>query len=381
MKIIMIAGNGGSGGLTGYIKGIISADVVPQECEVVLYCGSLLAKRLERIANNIKVIETDYAVERGKDVVTNRPLPKPLIQMIRNEHPDIILFLNGYIRAGLETYPNIMVLHNQLYVDDYLLIRQGITKLTLQLLAFRHAVRRSMKKADGVIFLSEFSKQQTDDSRVNYKNGKVIPFGFEDKNRSDSIIGKHNKGKIKIIYISALFPYKNHIELIKACAFLKEEGYNFELQIVGQKRNPTYKKLKKVINQNNMNDLINFTDWVEHDQIKSLIDQSDIFVYASSTETTGYGLLEGMARGALIAASNKAGFPNMLKDGGVYFNPKDSNSIKNALIELICMEEDEQKQLRIMALENSKHYSWTKAAHDHYKYIKELLYIRKKETM
>ena len=61
----------------------------------------------------------------------------------------------------------------------------------------------------------------------------------------------------------------------------------------------------------------------------------DIFVYASCLETTGYGLIEGMARGSVIMVADKSGFKDILGDGGVYFDPAIPKSIFEAASRLI----------------------------------------------
>lgn len=376
MKIVMISGNGGSGGLIGYIKGLLSFHYNPEEVEVVLFCGRNLAKKLETVKTPVRIIGTKHAAEKGIDIVLNRPLHPKLIEKIKYEEPDVVFFLNGYIRKGLEMYPNLMTLHNQLYIDFFQLARHGFSKIALSLIAFRFAVTRSMRKADGVIFLSEFSKNQTDQKRIHYNNGIVIPFGFEKENRTTDIRVLSSNKKIKLIYISAIFPYKNHLNLLKAISELKSEGYNIELYLVGQKVKPYYKKIEKAIATLDLKKEVILHDWVDHERIKHLIDISDIFIYASSTETTGYGLLEGMARGALIASSNQAGFPSMLKDGGVYFEPKNIESIKKAIEYLIGLSSEERIKLRENALEYSSEYSWEKAAQQHYEYFSSIKYKR-----
>lgn len=79
-----------------------------------------------------------------------------------------------------------------------------------------------------------------------------------------------------------------------------------------------------------------------------------------------------MARGALIASSNEAGFPEMLRDGGVYFNSQDCQSIKTALLKLIKMDKRERVSLQEKALRYSYEYSWDQAAKQHYDYIRKL---------
>ena len=93
MKIVMIGGNGGSGGLIGYIKGLLSFHYNPEEVEVVLFCGRNLAKKLETVKTPVRIIGTKHAAEKGIDIVLNRPLHPKLIEKIKYEEPDIVFFL------------------------------------------------------------------------------------------------------------------------------------------------------------------------------------------------------------------------------------------------------------------------------------------------
>lgn len=373
MKIVMIAGDSGSGGLIGYIRGLLSAEVIPAGFESVLFCGKNLSEKINDISTPVKIISTDLAKEKGIDVFFNKPLPASFIELIEKEKPDVIFFLHGHIRKGLEKHPNIMVLHNQLHIDICQLFKFGFNLLTLKLIAIGIAVRRSMKKADGVVFLSSFSKNQTDEKKIKYNKGKVIPFGFESANRVDEPPEKKTGETVRIIYISALLPYKNHLNLLKACNMLRKESFPFILLLVGQQQGPVYKKLKKYVTEHDMADKVLFHNWIEHSKIKEIIDTSDVFIYASSIETTGYGLLEGMARGSLIACSAKAGFPDILKDGGIYFDPENVISIKKSILSIINADEKTQIQLRTKALEYSKNFTWETAVRLHYDFFKETI--------
>ena len=148
MKIVMISGNGGSGGLIGYIKGLLSYHYKADQLEVVIFCSESLAIKLKMIDTPVKIIESKHVKEKGIEIVFNRPLHPEFIEEVKNENPDIVFFLNGYIRNGLELFPNVMTLHNQLYIDFFQLIRHGLSKMTLSLIAFRIAVKRSMKRAE-----------------------------------------------------------------------------------------------------------------------------------------------------------------------------------------------------------------------------------------
>ena len=369
----MIAGNGGSGGLIAYLKGILSVDVVPDNWMIRFYCGPELAKKLHHVAEGIDICVTGVAEESGIEIILGKPLPIKMIADIDEFEPDIVFFCNGYIRRGLESYPNMMVLHNQLYIDNNQFMKQ-LKTLTFRkiftTLGFRYRVRQSLKEASAVVFLSEFSRNQTCEMGVKFRSGKVIPFGFESENRATIPQVKALNLPIEAIYISALFPYKNHIPLIKALAKLKENGCSINLKLVGNGSAKYKQKLCRLIRKTGLGNNIEFCDWVEHSDIKYMIDESDIFIYASSTETTGYGLLEGMARGVAIVSSDKAGFPLILGEGGKYFNPDDVDSICETIRTMITDEALRDKSA-VIALERCKCFSWESHASALYNYLSE----------
>ena len=63
--------------------------------------------------------------------------------------------------------------------------------------------------------------------------------------------------------------------------------------------------------------------------------ESDIFIFASSSETFGISLLEAMALGLPIVCSNKSSLPEILDDGGLYFDPNNHIELYNQINKLI----------------------------------------------
>ena len=64
------------------------------------------------------------------------------------------------------------------------------------------------------------------------------------------------------------------------------------------------------------------------------LSKSNIFIFASSCENMPITLIEGMASGLPIACSDRGPMPEVLQDGGVYFNPEDCKSIVFAIEKL-----------------------------------------------
>ena len=247
MRIVMISGNGGSGGLNGYIKGIISAEVVPPDAQIRFYCGPDFARKIDVVTSGIEIRVTNELCNEGINLVFGKKFSPNFVNEIDTFLPDIVFFMNGYIRRGLEHYPNIMVLHNQLFIDTKQLWRFGLSTSLLKLFILKRSVINSMKRSSGVIFLSKFSMEQALERNRKINNPIVIPFGFENENRKGSIDIKALGNPVRFLYISAIYPYKNQIELVRGLSMFKRENLNIELHLVGNCDNRTYRKLKKTI--------------------------------------------------------------------------------------------------------------------------------------
>ena len=97
--------------------------------------------------------------------------------------------------------------------------------------------------------------------------------------------------------------------------------------------------------------------FVAHSEIPNLLSQCDIFVFASSCENMPNTLVEAMCAQLPIACSGKGPMPEVLDDGGVYFDPEDVESVTKALLALLNSKSLRQ-DLAVKAKELSTAYSW-----------------------
>lgn len=88
------------------------------------------------------------------------------------------------------------------------------------------------------------------------------------------------KGKITFITVGRLSPEKGFVRLIKIMHELKEEGYDFNLYIVGD--GPERKKMENIISENNMSSFI-FLTGSQTNPYKYII-QADVFICSSYSE-------------------------------------------------------------------------------------------------
>lgn len=358
MKIAVFAGDGASGGLKGYIKGFLSACSVDTSVNVSVICTSNYAEYIkESIAENVKIIVAESSALRLKDYIKGNSLSSEVIKIINEDKPDIVYFMNSVIPRGTENYVNIVGMHNQLYIDKEQLRRQKFGKTLISLYIQRHFALKSIKKADAVVFDSNHSLKQCCDNRISARKPIVALFGVEESERNSAGHKKEIGNPIELLYISTIFPYKNQIDLVKGISILKGRGYNIKLHLVGSGPQEYVDELKIEIQNLGLIDNVTMHSWVEHTKIKTMIDETDIFIYASAIETSGFGLMEGMVRGAVIACNKESCMPEILGDGGLLFDVHDSQNTADVLERLI-KDSELRELLSSKALATSEKYTW-----------------------
>jgi glycosyltransferase involved in cell wall biosynthesis len=87
------------------------------------------------------------------------------------------------------------------------------------------------------------------------------------------------------------------------------------------------------------------------------------FAYPSRYEGFGIPILEAYSCNCPVALSNVSCFPEVAQDAGIYFDPLESDSMKNVIESLITSEEL-RKELVQKGQKRLEHFSWHKTAQD-----------------
>ena len=82
-------------------------------------------------------------------------------------------------------------------------------------------------------------------------------------------------------------------------------------------------------------DDVTFAPFVTDEELRSLYQNAEIYVCASLTEGFGIPILEAMALGVPLACSKTSSIPEVCGDAAWYFDPYDSESISNTLVNLL----------------------------------------------
>jgi len=256
------------------------------------------------------------------------------------------------------------------YEPGVIKIYRGLSRLSN--IAKLFVQNRAMRYAKGVIFLTEYSSNTVQKVTGLLKDTVVIPHGVGDQFKNQSYFPKNDlnrENKIKCIYVSNTEMYKYQWNVVKAIAELRKKGIPAELILAGGGNGASREILNEEIkNSDPNNEFVLMMEFVTPAQMPKLLSDSDISIFASSCENLPVTLLESMAVGLPIASSNLGPMPEVLKDAGVYFDPKDYKSIELSIERLINndkMRLEKAKEAKQLALD----YSWKSCSNNTWNYL------------
>lgn len=273
----------------------------------------------------------------------------------------------GYFR------PFVTMSQNMLPFDlkEAFRFRRSITRLRFLILFFAQSF--TFKRADGVVFLTNYAKNIIV-SKLNLRLKKtiIIPHGisksFSFKSRFQLSIKHYNfDNPIELLYVSIVTSYKHQINVSKAVIKLYSEGIPVKLSLIGDCEIESVVKLDEIIKNNPY--VIEYKGSVSHDDLAKFYKKADIFVYASTCENMPIILIEAMSSGLPIACSNKEPMPEILKDRGVYFDPLNENSIYQCLKDFILDENKRMDSVKKNDL-SLEEYTWLNCSNDTFQYLR-----------
>ncbi len=190
----------------------------------------------------------------------------------------------------------------------------------------------------------------------------IIPHGIDLERFSSEVppIEDLCDGKLNILFVSRLEKRKGITYLLKAYEKAKEEIPQSRLIVVGPGNKSRYQNW---VNMMNLKDVV-FTGHVSHSDLPRYYRTADVFcIPATGQESFGIVLLEAMAAGKPIVASNIPGYASVLTHGveGLLVPPKDEDALAHALLSLL-KDQDLRQQMGSEGRSKAEKHSWESIA-------------------
>ncbi len=219
-------------------------------------------------------------------------------------------------------------------------------------------LKRRLRKLHGKIAVSKPAMEFASKYVPGYYN--IIPNGVDLEHFSPDVspIDRFCDGKINILFVGRLEKRKGLSYLLKAYQRVKGEIPDSRLIIVGPGIRLRH-KCEKQVRRSGLEDVI-FTGHVDYDELPRYYKTADIFCApATGRESFGIILLEAMAVGKPIVASNVGGYANIVSHGvdGLLVPPKDDKELAQALVSLM-IDEPLRQRMGAMGKRKAQDYSW-----------------------
>ncbi len=148
---------------------------------------------------------------------------------------------------------------------------------------------------------------------------------------------KSESGSFSILCVGSFEEVKGHIYLVEACRLLSAMGAAYECHLIGE--GPQRRRIEKQIRTSGLRDRVRLHGGVPRAEVLRTLACADVLVLASVPTRQGkregipVALMEAMASGLPVVASNLSGIPELVQDGvtGILVPPRDSEELALAL--------------------------------------------------
>ena len=272
--------------------------------------------------------------------------------------------LAGIIAGKLCRIPCVVHCHN--LPSLLYMAREGNSSLKsrIYLLFLMKIEQIVLKNCDRIIVTNQGLSRAIMKKGVDSKHIQTIPMGVDIKKIQSEISNANYEidsisSKFRIGYIGRLSKIKNLFTLLDSFSdFIHNDGERFaELIIVGG--GPDKELLEEYAEKIGITNCVTFTGY--RIDISNFLKMFDIFIQPSLTEGSSLALLEAMAAGLPIIASNISANKSILIDNynALLFNPLDSDSL-TILIKELFVDKELRKRISSNALSTIRKYDYSK---------------------
>ena len=163
-----------------------------------------------------------------------------------------------------------------------------------------------------------------------------------------------------LLHLSTIEPRKNLMRLLDAFLILHDSNPDLHLLLAGS-RGWLFDEFFARIEAEGLQNLVRPLGWVPDEDLPAVIAAASLAVQPSLYEGFGLPILEHMACGQVVAASNSSSHPEVGGAAAAYFDPTDASEMA-AVIGRLLADRDEYRQRQALGLEQAARFSWDRAA-------------------
>lgn len=299
--------------------------------------------------------------------------------------PKIIIWL-------YKEHPNVIILHSVSAIIPVL----AYTKIIKTPLIFVEHQANSLKKssawkisklgmkfADKIVYLTESYKHEMELAMPNSfisKKVSIIPNGIDTQRFIPSKNSILENKKINIGMAARFTSMRRQDILVESLKQLKENYPHFDWHLTLAGDGETFKDIAKLIQDKNLHDNISLHGNLDEQELIHWFQKLDIYVHATEGETLSTSMLQAMACGLPIVASDVPGVKNLVSNTGefgILVHEQTASAFSKIIGDLVNTKEKAKKMSKIARNIAIETYSIEKMSSKYLELIKEFFTHKK----
>jgi glycosyltransferase involved in cell wall biosynthesis len=192
------------------------------------------------------------------------------------------------------------------------------------------------------------------DMRLTLPRNTTIYHGIGEGKSGSSKTTMPRNGNLGIAYVGRLVSEKGLFVLLDAAKQLKDAGYSFKLDIIGD--GPERRELERLADKLGLESIVRFTgDLRGSDFERAVNDVTAVVMPSVCEETAGLSAIEQMMRGGVVIVADIGGLGEVVGDAGLKFAPGSSRALAEC-IEKVIVDPLLAHSLGAMARERAMRY-------------------------
>ncbi|MBC7235422.1 MAG: glycosyltransferase family 4 protein [Chloroflexi bacterium] len=233
---------------------------------------------------------------------------------------------------------------------------------------FRALARRTCRRAQAVLTGSEATRQDLQRLwGVSAERLVTTPYGVDAAfyPRSDAEVTDLGRRlglpERYVLYVGINKPHKNLVRLIEAWGRVPEGVRKGAELVLAGKEDPRYPEVRQAIARWGLEHAVRMLGIVDDADLPSLYSGALAFVFPSLYEGFGLPVLEAMACGAPVLASERASLSEVVGDAGLTFDPMDVDTLRDLLARLLS-DADLRRDLSVRGRARAAEFTWERTA-------------------
>lgn len=281
--------------------------------------------------------------------------------VLRKYKADVFVSCDGFCSLRTKV-PQCLVVHDLAFLHYPSFISKT------HLLFYKRYTPKFLRKAASIVTVSEFSKQdilaqyKTEPAKIDvvYNGVKEIFQPVSDEEKA-AIKNNYTDGKEYFVYVGAIHPRKNLMNLLKAFSvFKKRQQTNMKLVLTGRLA-WKYESFKQSLRSYKYRNDVVMTGYMQETELAPLIGSAYGMIYPSLWEGFGVPVLEAMRCDVPVITSANSSMQEIAQDAALYAEANNYTDLADKMM-LLYKNENLRKELIEKGRRVAKQYNWDKTA-------------------